>query len=72
MSRSSSTDPGGGQTLFKDARYAGKYVAMRSFTDRNIVAVGEEPSEVLKEARQNGVDHPIVVFVPEHDMTFIY
>ena len=50
MSRSSSTGPGGGQTLFKDARYAGKYVAMRSFTDRNIVAVGGEPSDVLEEA----------------------
>jgi len=52
--------------------YEGKYVALRSLTDRKVVASGDDPAEVLEAAKQQGAASPVIVFVPESDMTFIY
>lgn len=45
----------------------GKYVATRSFNDGTVVAVGESWSAVLAEAREKGIQHPVVIYVPAKD-----
>ncbi len=58
--------------LVASDRYDGKYVALRSFEDNEVIAFGESPAEVLEAARACGADDPVLFFVPEHEMTFVY
>ncbi|MDO8745980.1 MAG: DUF5678 domain-containing protein [Candidatus Brocadiaceae bacterium] len=53
-------------------KYSGEYVALRSFTDREVISHGGNPVDVLGEARKLGVDEPVVFFVPEKDVIQIY
>lgn len=53
-------------------KYSGEYVAIRSFTDREVICHGGNPIKVLKEARELGVDEPVVFYVPEKDVIQIY
>ncbi len=53
-------------------KYSGEYVAIRSFTDREVISHGGSPVKVLKEARERGVDEPVVFCVPEKDVIQIY
>ena len=61
-----------GQILVKDKKYRGKYVAMNSFSDGKVVASGKEPAEVFQRAENKGVKSPVIVFVPEKNLTHIY
>ena len=46
-------------------KYSGEYVALRSFTDREVISHGGNPVEVLSEARKLGVDEPVVFLFPK-------
>ena len=52
--------------------YEGKYVALRSMSDRTVVASGNDPETVMREAREQGVDNPVIFFVPSRDVTLVY
>jgi len=58
--------------LVTDEKYAGRYVALRSFSDNTVVASGRTPLSVLKKARAAGVPSPVVIFVPRKDVVQIY
>ncbi|MBM4025941.1 MAG: hypothetical protein FJ280_11130 [Planctomycetes bacterium] len=58
--------------LIVDKQYQGKFVALRSMTDRTVVAWGDNPSEVGNLAVEKGVAEPIVFYVPEDDVPYIY
>ncbi|MEW6354974.1 MAG: DUF5678 domain-containing protein [Planctomycetota bacterium] len=58
--------------LQNGARYAGQYVATRSFQDRKVVSHGSDPSKVFDEARRKGVKEPVVFYVPKKGMVQIY
>jgi hypothetical protein len=58
--------------LVEDGKYAGRYVALRSFSDNTVVASGRTPVSVLKKARAAGVPRPVVIFVPPKDVVQIY
>ncbi len=60
------------QVLISEEGYEGKYVALRSMSDRTVIASGDDPETVMKEAREHGVDDPVVFFVPSHDITLVY
>ena len=47
-------------------------VALRSYTDRRVVAHGNKIETVVAKARKAGVDAPVVVFVPKSDQNTIY
>ena len=53
-------------------KYSGKYVATRSFTDREVICHGGDPVKVLREARELGIDEPVVFYVPEKGVIQIY
>ncbi|MFQ5442694.1 MAG: DUF5678 domain-containing protein, partial [Thermodesulfobacteriota bacterium] len=45
--------------------YDGKYVATRSFLDKDVVCFGDDPVEVYNRAMETGVEDPVVFYVPE-------
>lgn len=53
-------------------KYSGKYVATRSFVDKNVVSFGDDPVKVYNETKKLGADDPVVFYVPEIDMVHIY
>ena len=60
------------QTLVKETKYKGMYVALKSFCDNQVVASGMQPGEVLAQAELQGHKMPVIVFVPEKEMTHVY
>ncbi len=61
-----------GKTYVSQKRYMGKYVALKSFVDKKVVASGKRPSEVAEHAGKKGVKNPVIVFVPEKNISQIY
>ena len=53
-------------------KYAGKFVATRSFNDKKVIASGKNPSDVRKEAIDQGHKSPVVFFVPSKNAIHIY
>ncbi len=60
------------QVLINEDGFEGKYVALRSFTDRTVVASGDNPETVMEQARQAGYSEPVIFYVPEHNITLVY
>ncbi len=58
--------------LITDEKYDGKYVALRSLIDREVVASGNDPLNVMDTAKEKGIVSPVVFYIPEHDVTFVY
>ena len=60
------------QTLIKERKYNGRYVAIKDFNDSVVIADGENPNEVYKSAVKKGYPDPVVLYVPLKDMVHIY
>ena len=58
--------------LVKDEKYEGKYVAMKSILDQEVVAYGDNPVDVVNEAKQQGFDSPLLAYVPPKDIGFVF
>jgi len=59
--------------LVKNAeKYGGKYVATRSFKNKNVLSSGDDPTKVFNEAKSKGAKDPVIFYVPEKDMVHIY
>ncbi len=58
--------------LITEEGYEGKCVALRSISDRTVVASGDDPETVMKEAHDRGAANPVIFFVPSQDITLIY
>jgi hypothetical protein len=59
-------------TLIKDEKYNGKYVALKDFADQTVVADGKNPGEAFENATKKGYQNPVILFVPSKDMVQIY
>jgi hypothetical protein len=53
-------------------RYGGKYVALRSFSEKDVISSGSDPREVSAEAKRSGAEDPVLFYVPERGMVHIY
>jgi len=53
-------------------QYGGQYVAIKSFSDREVISHGKQPVDVLKEASEKGYSDPVIFFIPEKGMVHIY
>ena len=60
------------KVLVSSDKYDGQYVAMVSAEDNTIVGSGITPQEALNEARKENVQSPILFYVPEKEVTYIY
>jgi len=58
--------------LITEEGYEGKCVALRSISDRTVVASGDDPEAVMQEARDKGSANPVIFFVPSRDITLVY
>ena len=59
-------------TLIKDEKFNGRFVALKSFDDKTVIVDGKSPSEVLEKATQKGHMDPVILFVPLRNMVQIY
>lgn len=60
------------QTLIKDTKYNGRYVAIKDFNDNTVIADGKDPQEAFEKAVKKGFASPVILFVPFKDMVQIY
>ncbi|MBF0538064.1 MAG: hypothetical protein HQL03_07410 [Nitrospirae bacterium] len=59
--------------LVNDAeKYAGKYVAMRDFDNKDVIASGNTLEDVYKITNRDGISNPVIFYVPEEDTVQIY
>lgn len=58
--------------MLKDEKYTGRYIAIKDFGDKTVIADGKSPNEVFKNAQQKGCKDPVILFVPIRDMVQIY
>ena len=58
--------------LITGKSYEGKYVALRSASDRTVIASGDRPEAALRDAQEQGVSNPVIFFVPSHDVALVY
>lgn len=61
-----------GNTLVKDKKFGGRYIALRDFGDEKVVADGKDANEAIRKAGQKGLKNPVILFVSEKDMVHIY
>ena len=54
-------------TLISVKKYEGKYVALRSFSDKKVVASGKKLNDVIERAQKKGIQSPVLIFVPQKD-----
>lgn len=53
-------------------KYEGKYVATKTFLDKNVICSGDNPVDVYEEAQIKGADDPVIFYVPKRDVVHIY
>ncbi len=53
-------------------KYGGQYVATRTFIDKEVIAHGDDLVKVTNEAKNKGIDTPVVFYVPKEDISQIY
>ena len=58
--------------LITEQGYDGKYVALKSFIDRKVVASGDDPRLVMKQAKKTGYENPVIFFIPQQDVSLVY
>lgn len=60
------------QTLITEAKYNGRYVAIKDFRDGTVIGDGKDPQEAYEKAIKKGFVEPVILFVPYKDMVQIY
>ncbi len=54
------------------ARYSGKYVAIRSLKNKEVLSSGKDPVKVFERAKAKGARDPAIFYVPKKDLVHIY
>ena len=54
------------------SKYGGKYVALRSFLEKDVISSGDNAAEVYRDAKGRGADDPVLFYVPEQGTSHIY
>jgi hypothetical protein len=53
-------------------KYGGKFVATKSFTSTDVIAWGDDPTDVYKEATEKGIKEPVINYVHREGVICIY
>jgi hypothetical protein len=61
-----------GQTLIKETKYNGRYVALEDFGSNIVVASGDNPKDAYEIAVKKGYSSPVILYVPVKNMVQIY
>ena len=60
------------QTLLKEKKYSGRFVALRDYDTHVVIADGKVPQEAYEAAVKKGCADPVIVYVPVKGMAHIY
>ena len=60
------------QVLVTERQYEGKYVAFSPSEGKRVIASGRNPGKLIDKVRKMGVSTPAIVFVPKHNVAYIY
>ena len=60
------------QTLVKNKKYIGNYVALKDFGNSSVIAYGKTPEEAYRKAQKKGYKNPVITFIPTKEMVHIY
>jgi hypothetical protein len=58
--------------LVTNKKYSGKYVALKSFFDKHVVASGNDPVKVVASAKKKGYLESVILFVPGNDTIHVF
>ncbi len=58
--------------LVNNKKYEGQFVAFSSFSDKTIIATGTTAEETLHKAEKQGKKDPVIMYIPENDITCIF
>ena len=58
--------------LNNSEKYSGKYVALKSFKEKDAITSGKNPLMVYNKAKKAGAKNPVILYVPEKDTIHIY
>lgn len=61
-----------GNVLVANKKYSGKYVALKSFFDKHVVASGDDPVKVVASAKKKGYMDSVLLFVPGNDTVHVF
>jgi hypothetical protein len=53
------------------SKYHNKYVALAGFNSKKVIAYGKDPGKVIEKARKKGFKVPVIVYVPDPNITYI-
>jgi hypothetical protein len=53
-------------------KYGGKYIALKSFDDFEVIVAGESLDEVYDKAVEKGVLEPVIDFIPKEGVVCIF
>ena len=53
-------------------KYSGQYVAVKSFSDREVISSGSQPVDVLNAAKEKGFKEPVLIYIPEKGLVHVY
>jgi len=60
-------------SLVRDAeKYGGQYVATKTFQSKTVISSGSNPETVLKDAKRQGVEEPVVFYIPKKDTVYLF
>ena len=51
-------------------KYNDQYVVTRSFKDDKVVLHGTDPIKLLEQAKEQGIDNPVIFFVTDKPLIF--
>lgn len=57
--------------IYGNKKYRGKWVGLKSYEEREVVAYADTLKKVLEEAKRKGVSHPWVRQIPEEILPFV-
>ena len=53
-------------------KFGGMFVALKSFMEKDVTSFGKDPLSVYKDAKNKGIDDPVIFYIPEEDEVMIY
>ena len=62
----------GKKMIVKNKKYVGKYVAMVSFNNKNVVASGKDPIRVKERADKKGFSSSVLIYVPDKNVYNVF
>jgi hypothetical protein len=60
------------QILIKNAKYNGRYIAIKDLSNKRVIAYGKDPKEAYNGAVRKGHRNPLILYIPTKGMAQIY